>query len=289
MAYLSYTDVPLYFGNNQNSSELPGEDPSSNKGVICQQLQLNHTPNITPVRVLGKIPGRDSYNLAGPPKSTLSFTAYANQDFKITDYTGNVGDIGTTFRIGDSVNGISGSGVFLTSYSFTLSTYQPVLIQATFDIYNPLAIDGQGGAIADASSNDVIDDLSFPAYGHGAYSTLSGAQMSGGANISSLDTIESVQYSYSANRRPIYTLGNYNPQDVRLLSEEQSMKIDGDNIVNIVPLTGLNCEPITAVIKNANNIDLFEVEVQGRITAENVSIQGGDLAKGSVTVTELLK
>lgn len=287
MAYLSYTDVPLYFSSNVNTHDLPTEE--SNKGVICQQLQLNHTPNIAPVRILGKIPGRDNFNLAGPPKTSLSFTAYADTGFKITDFTGNIGDLGATFRIGDAVNGISGSGAFLSSYSFTLATYQPVLIQATFDIYNPLAISGQEGAIADASNDSVLDDLSFPDYGHGAYSSLSGAQMTGNGNLSAMNTIESVQYSYTANRRPIYTLGSYIPGDVRLLSEEQTIKVDGDNIVNIVPLTGLNCDPITATIKNSSYVELFDVSVQGRITAENVSIQGGDLAKGSVTVTELLK
>tara|TARA_E500000305_G_scaffold106280_1_gene104675 strand:+ start:1160 stop:2014 length:855 start_codon:yes stop_codon:yes gene_type:complete len=284
MAYISYKDVPLYFGTDVNSNTLPQEADANNKGIICQQLQLNYTPNIAPVRILGKDPTRDNFNLAGPPNASLSFSAYVETgEFNITGFTGDVGDVGSTFRIGDAVNGISGSGAFLTSYSFTLAAYQPVLVQADFVIYNPLTISVPGGAIADAGSNSVIDDLDFSKYGHGAYSTIQTGDMS------SLSTIESVQYQYTANRLPIYNLGSFTPSVVELLTEEQSMQIQGDNIINLVPLTGSNPGPITGSVKDSNNNEIFEIVVNGRVTAENIAVAGGDLARGSLTIAELLK
>jgi len=284
MAYISYKDVPLYFGTDVNSNTLPQEADANNKGIICQQLQLNYTPNIAPVRILGKDPTRDNFNLAGPPNASLSFSAYVETgEFNITGFTGDVGDVGSTFRIGDAVNGISGSGAFLTSYSFTLAAYQPVLVQADFVIYNPLTISVPGGAIADAGSNSVIDDLDFSKYGHGAYSTIQTGDMS------SLSTIESVQYQYTANRLPIYNLGSFTPSVVELLTEEQSMQIQGDNIINLVPLTGSNPGPITGSVKDSDSNEIFEIVVNGRVTAENIAVAGGDLARGSLTIAELLK
>jgi hypothetical protein len=284
MAYISYKDVPLYFGTDVNSNTLPQEADANNKGIICQQLQLNYTPNIAPVRILGKDPTRDNFNLAGPPNASLSFSAYVETgEFNITGFTGDVGDVGSTFRIGDAVNGISGSGAFLTSYSFTLAAYQPVLVQADFVIYNPLTISVPGGAIADAENNNVIDDLDFSKYGHGAYSTIQTGDMS------SLSTIESVQYQYTANRLPIYNLGSFTPSVVELLTEEQSIQIQGDNIINLVPLTGSNPGPITGSVKDSNNNEIFEIVVNGRVTAENIAVAGGDLARGSLTIAELLK
>ena len=284
MAYISYKDVPLYFGTSANGVDFPTETDGGNKGVICQQLQLNYTPNISAVRTLGKKPTKDNFNLSGPPNSSLSFTAYVETgEFNITGFTGDVGNIGATFRIGDSANGISGSGAFLTSYSFTLAAYQPVLVQADFVIYNPLTISNPGGSIASVDSNDVIDDLNFSKYGHGAYSTVQTG------NLNSLETIESFQYQYSINRLPVYTLGNFNPSVVEVLSEEQTLQIQGDNIIDLVPLTGSNPGPITGTVKDSNSSGILEVVVDGRITAENVSIQGGDLARGSITITELLK
>ena len=288
MAYISYTGVPLYFGTQANNTAsnytLPTESDGGNKGVICQQLQLNYTPNIAPAKVLGKRPTKDNFNLAGPPNSSFSFTAYVDPlEFKITDFTGDIGNSGATFRIGDSVNGISGSGAFLTSYSFSLAAYQPVLIQADFVIYNPLTLTNHGGSIASVGSNDVVDDLDFSKYGHGAYSTVQTG------NLNDLETIETVQYQYSIGRLPVYTVGNFVPSTVEVINEQQTLQIQGDNIASLVPLTGHNPGPITGTIKNPEGSAIFSVEVDGRITAENISVQAGDLARGSMTITQILK
>jgi hypothetical protein len=151
MAYISYKDVPLYFGTSADTTTLPSVVDAGNRSVFCQQVQLNYTPNIAPVRLLGKTPTRDNFNLAGPPNASLSFSCYvgsATSEFDPTDYTGDVGDNGTTFRLGDNVHGISGSGAFLTSFSYTLAPYAPVLVQCDFAIYNPLTIESTGGKIA---------------------------------------------------------------------------------------------------------------------------------------------
>jgi len=284
MAYISYKDVPLYFGTSANTSTLPTTTQGNNSAVFCQQVQLNYTPNIAPVRLLGKTPTRDNFNLAGPPNSSLSFSAYvSNDEFDPTDFTGDVGNLGTTFRLGDDVNGISGSGLFLTSFSYTLAPYAPVLVQCDFAIYNPLTISNPGGKIA-AEGDDPINDLNFANYGHGAYSAFNGTSI-----LSDVDTVESLQYQFSANRLPVYEIGGYNPNVVELITAEQTLQIQGDNIEALVPLTGSNPGNITIDIKNSAGATLFSTPVNGRITAENISVAGGDLARGSLTITELLK
>jgi len=288
MAYISYQDVPLYFGNSANTSTLPTE--GNNKGVIAQQVQLNYTPNIAPSRVVGKEPTKDNFNLSGPPNASLSFSAYiAPSEFTPADYTGDVGDAGTTFRIGDSLSGISGSGAFMTSFSYTVSPYAPILMQCDFAIYNPLTTTSIGGQIADALNDSVLPATNFSTFGHGAYSLFDG----NGANISTrlgdIDTFESVQYQFSANRLPVYTIGNYNITKCELLTAEHSLQIQGDNIQRLVPITGSNPGSIRIQVKNATASTLLTSTVDGRLNAENVTIQGGDLARGSITITELLK
>lgn len=288
MAYISYTGVPLYFGTSANNTTaaytMPTEADGGNKGVICQQLQLNYTPNIAPVKILGKSPTKNNFNLAGPPNSSFSFSAYVDpNEFKITDFTGDIGNSGAAFRIGDALNGISGSGAFLTSYSFSLAAYQPVLIQADFAIYNPLTLTNHGGSIADAENGAIIDNLDFTKYAHGAYSTLQTG------NLNDLETIETVQYQYSIGRLPVYTLGNFVPSVVEVINEQQTLQIQGDNIANIVPFTGHNPGEVNATIKNPDGDTVFSISVDGRITAENISVQAGDLARGSMTITQILK
>ena len=282
MAYISYKDVPLYFGG-VNSSTLPDGTDANNSGVFCEQVQLNYTPNIAPVRLLGKSPTRDNFNLAGPPNSSLSFSCYvSNDEFNPTDFTGDVGNHGAAFRLGDATSGISGSGAFLTSFSYTLAPYAPVLVQCDFAIYNPLTIESSGGKIA-KETNTIIEALEFADYGHGAYSTFNGTP------LTDVSVIETVQYQFNANRLPVYEIGSYNPTVVELITAEQNVSIRGDNIQALVPLTGSNPGNLTIEVKNSSAAVVFSGAIDGRITSENISIAGGDLARGSLTITELLK
>ena len=88
---------------------------------------------------------------------------------------------------------------------------------------------------------------------------------------------------------PVYGIGEFNPSVVELVTAEQNISIRGDNIQSLVPLTGSNPGNIEMTVKNSKNDEIFTTNINGRITSENISIAGGDLARGSLTVTELLK
>ena len=289
MAYISYKDVPLYFGTSADNNNLPGIGDGFNRSVFCQQVQFNYTPNIAPVRLLGKTPNKDNFNLAGPPNTSLSFSCYvSNGEFDPTDYTGN-SEIGTTFRLGDDVSGISGSGAFLTSFSYTLAPYSPVLVQCDFAIYDPMTLITNNGKIA-AETSDPIDATDFTTYGHGAYSVFSGNGQTATVTLGNdISVFESVQYQFSANRLPLYEIGGFYPTVTELISAEHSISIQGNNITDLVPITGSNPGELQLQIKNSLGQLCFSNSVDGRITAENVSVAGGDLARGSITITELLK
>lgn len=282
MAYVSYKDVPLYF-SGPNAGNDPRTDAGNHTGVFCQQVQLNYTPNIAPVRLLGDSPSRDNFNLAGPPNASLSFSFYIGtgiDEFDPTDYTGDVGDLGAGFVLGDYNNGlVATGGAFLTSFSYTLTPYSPVLVQCDFAIYSPML---EGGLIAEENVQ-VINDVDFADYGHGAYSAF------GGTNLNNISVFESIQYQFSANRLPIYQIGNRSVSQVELITAEQSIQVQGDNIQALVPITGSNPGNVTIDVKNSAGTTLFSTPINGRITAENVSVAGGDLARGSITITELLK
>ena len=305
MAYISYTDVPLYFGLNANSNAFPDDKTDvKSRGVYCQQVQLNYTPNIAPVRLVGKTPTKDSFNLAGAPNSTLSFSAYIEdgtgindlKSFDPSDYTGEVGNTGTTFILGDSGNGagISGSGLFMTSFSYTLTPYAPVLMQCDFAIYNPLTTTSVGGNIAADTTETMIPTLDFGKYGHGVYSTFSGKSSEGAlqpatTNLSDISVFESINYQFSANRLPIYKVGSYTLDKQELITAEQTLQIQGDNIQKLVSITGANPGEVNIKIKNSDFETLLTSTINGRLNSENVSIAGGQLARGTISITELLK
>jgi len=289
MAYFSYKDLPIYFGTAADGGGLGANDANS-KMVFAQQVQLNYTPNIAPTRLLGKTPTKDNFNLAGPPSASLSFSCYVDAgEFDPTDYTGDVGNVGSYFAIGGGANGITGSGAYLTSFSYTLAPYQPVLVQCDFAIYQPLTTTNVGGKIGTGANTDWVDSTDFSTYAHGAYSVFSGQGQAATQTLNDISVYESIQYQFSANRMPIYEIGDYGPSVVELMTAEHSLSIQGDNIQKLVPLTGSNPGKLNLLLKNAAGDTCFSNAVDGRITAENVSIQGGDLARGNITITELLK
>jgi len=289
MAYISYKDLPIYFGTLADGGGLDATDPGS-KMVFAQQVQLNYTPNIAPTRLLGKTPTKDNFNLAGPPNASLSFSCYVDDgEFNPTDYTGDVGDDGAYFAIGGGPNGITASGAYLTSFSYTLAPYQPVLVQCDFAIYQPLTTTNVGGKIGTGANTDWVDSTDFSTYAHGAYSVFSGQGQAATQTLNDISVYESIQYQFSANRMPIYEIGDYGPSVVELMTAEHSLSIQGDNIQKLVPLTGSNPGKLNLLLKNAAGDTCFSNAVDGRITAENISIQGGDLARGNITITELLK
>lgn len=289
MAYFSYKDLPIYFGTLADGGALGASDLGS-KMVFAQQVQLNYTPNIAPTRLLGKTPTKDNFNLAGPPNASLSFSCYVDTgEFDPTDYTGDVGDTGAYFAIGGGPNGITGSGAYLTSFSYTLAPYQPVLVQCDFAIYQPLTTTSVGGKIGTGADTSWVDSTDFNTYAHGAYSVFSGQGQTAAQTLGDISVYESIQYQFSANRMPIYEIGDYSPSVVELMTAEHSLSIQGNNIQKLVPLTGSNPGKLNLLLNNSAGYTCFSGAVDGRITAENVSIQGGDLARGNITITELLK
>lgn len=292
MAFITAKNVPLYFGKTINADTMPNEQDNNNFMVLATQVQLNYTPNVAVQRVVGKNPTKDSFALVGPPNATLSFSSYIGptDEFVPSAYTGDF-DIGTTFKIGNDGNGISGSGAYMTSYSLTVTPYAPVLYQADFAIYQPLATGtNTNGFISATTETHPLqqDAFDFNDFGHGAYSTFNDSVLD---NVS---IVESVGYQYQAQRLPSYNIGGFlmnagNGAGAKLISAEHSFSIAGDNIQKIVSVTGANTsQALTLNIKNSTPASLLSITVDGRINAENVTVSAADVARGSMTITEPL-
>ena len=294
MAYVSYTGLPVYFGDSVNSFTFPANQvDTSSKGVLAQQVTLSNTPNIAPQRLLGTKPDDDSYIMAGPPNATLSISCLIDgetEQFDPFDYTGDVGDKGTTFRIGDHTHGISGSGAFLQSLSFTVAPYSPVSVQAEFALYCPLIKDSKvtGGKlhnVDNTATQSAIPNLDQSIFAHGAYSTINNKNL-----LTGVDNVESIQYNFSCTRLPVYELGSQSPAAVEYLSAEESFVVNGDNVTQLVNESGLALDSNFGVtLKNAIGTTVKQLIGKYRVTAQNVSLAAGDFGRGSVTLTRVIK
>ena len=84
-------------------------------------------------------------------------------------------------------------------------------------------------------------------------------------------------------------MGSATVSNVELVTAQQTVTIQGNNIMNLVPFTGVNPGQLNLFVQNSTGGICFSGNIDGRVTAENVSLQAGDVGRGSVTVVELLK
>lgn len=282
MAYTSFKDLPIYFGAAAaaGSTTLPTEGTAANVVVHATQATFGYTPNVSQTRLLGQTPNKNNFALAGPPGATLSFSAYLqNGEFDPSTYEGTNG---VAFRIGNDSEGIACKDAFLTSYSFTLVPYQPVLVNCEFQIFTPPTEDGHIVAM-DSTTNDAPADTTINQYAHGAYS-----ETSVGSNLTGPGNVESVAYSFSTQRLPIYSVNSTTVTAVEKVTAEQSATVTSDDIHSLVPVGGEIIDDFTIVLKNPAGDTILSKTVAGRMIAENVSITAGDLARGSMTITQPL-
>lgn len=277
MAYTSFKDLPIYF-NIGTAVATPAED--NVEVVHATQGQFNYTPNLTQTRLLGQSPNKNNFALAGPPGATLSFSAYlkatgGTTDFDPLDYTGTAG---VNFAIGSLTAGISGTNAFLTSFSYTVVPYQPVLINCEFQIFDPPEENRKIAVLTSAVSDTTMSD-----YAHGAYS-----ESTIGSAIPDMGLVESINYSFSTQRLPIYQINSRTVNSVQQVTAEQSFAVVGDNITDLIPITGEVLQDFSITLKTPGGSTALTTNGKGTMVAENISITAGDVARGSVTITEPL-
>ena len=287
MAYVSYKDLPLYFGATSNgvSPTAPNEGEASSFMAQATQVQLNYTPTVQQSRLLGQAATKNSFALAGPPSSTLSFSCYlkpgeftptgtntANNTLSLT------GNNTVAIRLGDASSGFLLPCCALTSFSYSLVPFQPVVVNCEFALLNNPTegrlIVGQAD-IGPSTGSDYTD------YAHGAYSTCDAVD-----NITDLGILESVQYQFACQRLAQYNLGSTTLSSLETVSMEQSLTVQGDQIEDLVPSGGENVAAILNTIKNPDGTTIMTSQVEGRMIAENVSVTAGDFARGSMTISQ---
>jgi len=278
MAYTSFKDLPIYFNIGATEASI---DESNVEVVHATQGQFNYTPNLTQTRLLGQSPNRSNFALAGPPGATLSFSAYLkatsdDTEFNPLDYTGTAG---VNFAIGSLTAGISGTNAFLTSFSYTVVPYQPVLINCEFQIFDPPEENRKIAAL----SSSAVTDTPMNDYAHGAYSTSTI-----GDAIPDMALVESINYSFSTQRLPIYQINSRDVNSVQQVTAEQSFTVVGDNITDLIPIAGQGVQDFNIVLKTPGGSTALTTNGKGTMVAENISITAGDVARGSVTITEPL-
>ena len=282
MAFLGFEELPLYFGDGGNTTTLPDQDSDGGQRVVAAtNVQFSYTPNVANVGIIGRTGDRRQILSAGPSTATLSFGGILETgddgEFFPFEFTGDQG-AGTTAILGNVDGGLKLSGLYMTSLSFNVTPYAPVAYTCDFITFSTDITGYQ--ALTATTDSDLKSRASATGTFHGAYSTF--ANMPG----NSLN-FESVSYSYAANYTPIYSFSGKRETQVILNSAEQNIQVQADDHVKNVLHTGALATP-TLTLKTPNDAAGTGIVSKGVITATNVSVSAGDIAKATINIQEPL-
>lgn len=282
MAFLGFEELPLYFGDGGNTTTLPDQDNDGGQRVVAAtNVQFSYTPNIASVGIVGRTGDRRQILSAGPSTATLSFGGILetgdNGEFFPFEFTGDKG-AGTTAILGNVNGGLKLSGLYMTSLSFNVTPYAPIAYTCDFIAFSTDITGYQ--ALTSTTDSDLKSRASATGTFHGAYTTFS--NMPG----NSLN-FESISYSYAANYTPIYSFSGKRETQVILNSAEQNIQVQADDHVKNVLHTGALATP-TLRLKTPNDAAGTGIVSKGVITATNVSVSAGDIAKGTINIQEPL-
>jgi len=145
------------------------------------------------------------------------------------------------------------------------------------DFYSALT-----SSISSSSSNPT--DLSYwkNQYAHGIRSYLVGTP-------SNINNTLSVSYSIAADRRPIYLVGEITPTRVTKEAVEINMSIRGDNIGDLLQVSGNHAEITCHLLDMNTNITLDKLKCSGQIIRQELSVSPQNYLNGVISVRQVFQ
>ena len=158
-----------------------------------------------------------------------------------------------------------------------IEPYAPVKVSAALDFYSALT------SYISASSSSPTD-LSYwkNQYAHGIRSYVLGTP-------SNVNNTLTVAYSVAAERRPIYLAGETTPTRVTKEAVEVNMSIRGDNIGNLLLISGNHAEITCHLLDMNTNTTLDKLRCSGQITRQELSVSSQNYLNGVISVRQVFQ
>lgn len=233
--------------------------------VFALEASISNVSNITASKIYGG--GFREYSAANQIDSTMNIQYYTTgtQDF-IAELTGNSPCSG-------SFGGIEFSGAYLNSYQINMEPYKPVVHTASFTMYS-----GFNGLTKTGSFEEDPGKLA-----NSAYSEL----INFNKNSIGVDFPKLINYSINCGRTPSYSIGSEFPRYVTLTSISKKMRIEGEDIGELITFTGKRSAQLSI---SPRNIDYEargkELSCLGVIKNQNLGMSKNSVLNGDIEVEE---
>lgn len=233
--------------------------------VFAVEASISNVSNIATSRIYGG--GFREYSASNQIDATMNIQYYTTgkNDF-IAELTGNNSCSG-------SFGGIEFSGAYLNNYQINMEPYKPVTHTASFTMYS-----GFNGLVKTGSFEEDPGDLA-----NSAYTEL----INFNKNSIGIDFPKSINYSINCTRVPSYIIGSEFPRYVTLTSISKKMRIEGENIGDLIKFTGKKSAYLSI---SPRNIDYEargkELSCLGMIKNQNLGMAKNSVLNGDIEVEE---
>tara|TARA_Y100001937_G_scaffold96442_1_gene131117 strand:- start:961 stop:1734 length:774 start_codon:yes stop_codon:yes gene_type:complete len=257
MAFLKYEDVLVKVGN---------DDIFADTASINVEASLSESRNI-----YGEI---ERYAPTNGLKGQMSFEYYMTGALPTyLDITG----INEADTRNGSFGGLGFSDAYTTSFSLDVEPYSPVMISSNMDFYSALTSN-----ISSNFSNPTSLSNWTNKYAHGIRSFVVGTP-------SNINNTLSVSYSVSAQRMPIYLAGETTPTRVTKQGVEVNMTIRGDNIGDVLAVSGNHAEITCHMLDMNSNHTLEKLRCSGQIVSQNLTVSAQNYLNGVISVRQVFQ
>ena len=298
--YLKYSDIPV-FGNftQENTSPL---NAVATHMFATSDASLNLDANVTPIRYLGG--KKATMPASGPLEGKFSFTFYpmiessnANEklniqkinQLKFFDLTGD-------FAFGHSIymSNFLLKRTYLQSYSIKINPYQPISVSANMISYDITNIE-YASLTGQSFVPSITKDPTKP-----NYEALHGLTASLSPNIkyNLPESKTSIEVNVDCQRTPVYTIGSRLPDKVVLTSVERTVTVQGENIGQIMSITGSEASDLNLFLlplsqigttPNANTAKNFlSFNINGTVVSQQLSVSQNSMLNGRVIIKEIV-
>jgi hypothetical protein len=299
--YLKYSDVPV-FADFVTENTTPVISNVS-KLFATTEASLSIDPNLQANRFLGKVQTTHDFSLTGPTEAKFSLTFFplieknAEKNLNIQ----KINQLGFFKLTGNFLTGhqiqISNfllKKCYLQNYSMKINAYQPISISANFISYDMSEI--IGNTLIGTTLGQTLSKSPYYANFDSLHALTT--TMEGGTATNIPETKISIDINVDCNRTPIYTLGQKTPNTVVLNSVERTVTIQGENIGQVIDITGglngvanISFLPLGSLdedepVSVAKNVLKFDIN--GRIVSQQLSASQNSMVNGRVVIKEII-
>lgn len=250
MAFLKYEDVLI---------EVAGES------VFAESASINVATNLEPARLTDGTIHR--YAPLRGMVGGLSFSHYLTGSLaSFLDVTG----VSEAAVVG-SFGGLTFGNAYLSSLSFSVEPYSPILVRSSFDFY---------GSLSNSVSSSYDADLAKTKYSHAIKSFVAGTP-------SNINHTVSFEYSMEAKRNAVFLAGETTPTRVTKEGVDITMDIKGDNIGNNLTFYGEDVNLKCSIYDiNDDSSALQNFYCSGRINRQDMQVSPQGYLNGGISAIQ---